>query len=51
MSTASVRVDYNASQGPFRIDSCSLLEVGVFPTIVAVEVMSVEVHLGFVVDK
>ena len=34
------------SQGPFRIASCSQLEVGIFPTIVdslAVEVMSVEV--------
>ena len=43
------------SQGPFGIASCSLLEVGVFPTIVdslaTVEVMSVEVFWGFVVDK
>ena len=42
------------SQGPFGIASSCLLEVGVFSTIVdslAVEVMSVEVILGFVVKK
>ena len=48
------RLYLTASQGPFGIASCSLLEVGVFPTLVdslAVEVMSDEVLLGFVVEK
>ena len=38
----------------FRIASCGLFEVGVFPTIVhslVVEVMLVEVLWGFVVEK
>ena len=42
------------SEGPFGIASCSLLEVGVFSTIVdslAIEVMSVEVLLGFGAEK
>ena len=54
MSTALSKYIITASQGPFRIASCSLLEVGVFPAIVdslAVEVMSVEVLLGFAVEK
>ena len=47
MSTALSK--YTIIALPFRIASCSLLEVGVFPTIVdslAVEVMSAEVLLG-----
>ena len=56
MSTAlSKYFYYNCSQGPFGIASCSLPEVGVFPIIVyltgIVEVMSVEVLLGFGVEK
>ena len=46
VSTALSKWTITASQRPFGITSCSLLEVGVFPTIVdslAVEVMSVEV--------
>ena len=42
------------SQGPFGIIAAVLLEVGVFPTLVdslAVEVISVEVLLVFIVEK
>ena len=43
-----------AAHGPFGIASYSLVEVGVFHTIVhalAVEVISEEVFLGFVVEN
>ena len=52
MSTALSKYTITVSQGPYGSASCSLLEVGVFPTIVdslVVETMSVGVFGRFVV--